>query len=867
LGGWVVVLVAALTVAVAWRAVPRAVAMGPSAVAKLGVTLDGTMLPDSDGTARAVFADGGPLILILLITCPFLLVVAWRLRVRGNYGQSPIGPPYRFVPVFGCLVLGLSLSAMAFYVVDDREQQELRDAWGRRATSVASLISGAIEARIDSVSFLRDFLASSDHVTPAEFRHFVTETLRRHPEIHSYSWAPPARLGAVTGDNDRLTPRFADAYPIVMAQPAAREGALVGLDLASCSPLLAVLEESRDNGKITVAPDCLGASEDRDHVDVMIVAPVYRPVAPRDTVASRRADLAGFVIAQLAVSKVCEGVLAGVDGVAFDVEMYDTTSPAHERILHGEANRVAGEAAWAASGAGGERIFVLEAAKAKWLLTLRPGDERDFALAHWLPVAVFATGIFLTLVLAGYLATVLRRTSDLRESNAAMHEALERERASMTALEATMQHLEVAMQEAQAATKAKSEFLANMSHEIRTPMTAIVGFTEILASTCAATCGGGGSHACNEHVATVRRNADYLLAIINDILDISKIEADKLDIEHASCSLVALTAEIQSLMKVKADAKGLTFDTAFDGAIPETIRTDPNRLKQILINLVGNALKFTERGAVQLRVRYVAPRKGAYSCDRSPFLQFEVIDTGIGMTPEQIGKLFQPFTQADTTTTRRFGGTGLGLTISKRLAQYLGGDISLESNLGRGSTFRVWITTGPLEGVKWIDSFLPAAPVTRPDTTKSADEIRLDGCRILLAEDGPDNQRLVKFVLEKVGASVVIAENGKIAVLLVAETQIKGDAAAGEAGFDAILMDMQMPVMDGYQATKQLRRQGYVGPIVALTAHAMATDRPQCIEVGCDDYESKPVDRKRLVATLARHIAQSRQAIARTAHP
>jgi len=236
---------------------------------------------------------------------------------------------------------------------------------------------------------------------------------------------------------------------------------------------------------------------------------------------------------------------------------------------------------------------------------------------------------------------------------------------------------------------------------------------------------------------------------------------------------------------------------------------------------------------------------------QSSMLQFDVIDTGIGMTEQQVGRLFQAFTQADASTTRKSGGTGLGLMISKRLAEMLGGDITVESKPGEGSTFRVTITTGSLDGVKMIADPL-AATVLTPETSAapSADQPVLHDCRILLAEDGPDNQRLIVHVLKKAGAEVTVKENGRLAAdaaLAAMNRRREGDP---ERPFDVILMDMQMPVMDGYEATGLLRQKGYAGPIIALTAHAMASDRQKCIDAGCDDYANKPIDRRKLIETI-----------------
>ena len=392
-----------------------------------------------------------------------------------------------------------------------------------------------------------------------------------------------------------------------------------------------------------------------------------------------------------------------------------------------------------------------------------------------------------------------------------------------------------ARDQAEAGTKAKSEFLANMSHEIRTPMTAILGYSEILSADLV-------NQQQQEAARTIRKNGEYLLDLINDILDLSKIEAGKLGVERVKCSPRDVLSEVVSLMRVRAEAKNLCLQVEYDGPLPEEIRSDPTRLKQILINLTGNAVKFTETGRISLVARLLDSESD------TPKFQIEVADTGVGMTDEQVAMLFVPFQQADSSTTRRFGGTGLGLAISKRLAQKLGGEISVESTLGKGSRFTVIVDTGPLDDVEWVARPVDApVPDERPKHCLPKNG-QLD-CRVLLAEDGPDNRRLISFLLEKAGAEVVLAENGLVAHDLA--------LAAWEAGtpFDAILMDMQMPVMDGYVATRKLRAAGYTGPIIAATAHAMSTDQAKCLTAGCNDYLPKPIQRERLISLVAKYAS------------
>ena len=394
-----------------------------------------------------------------------------------------------------------------------------------------------------------------------------------------------------------------------------------------------------------------------------------------------------------------------------------------------------------------------------------------------------------------------------------------------------------AKEAAEVSTRAKSEFLANMSHEIRTPMTSILGFSDILIEILKDQEQLDAAH-------TIKRNGEYLIEIINDILDLSKIESGKCEVEQIECKPCQLLDEVVELMQVRANGKGLPLTIRYEGPMPQRIQSDPTRLRQILINLVGNAIKFTEVGKIQIVARILDADSDA------PKMQCDVVDTGIGMTAKQRDNLFQPFVQADSSTTRKFGGTGLGLTISKRLAQMLGGNVTVESTAGQGSVFSATLATGSLNNTAMCEHASEGEYCIAQKKDPRALELELD-CRVLLAEDGPDNQRLISFVLKKAGADVTVAENGQIALDHALAARNDG------APFHVILMDMQMPVLDGYQATIQLRQNGYSGSIVALTAHAMTHDCQKCLDVGCDGYQTKPIDRIQLIETVAEYAQKS----------
>ncbi len=393
----------------------------------------------------------------------------------------------------------------------------------------------------------------------------------------------------------------------------------------------------------------------------------------------------------------------------------------------------------------------------------------------------------------------------------------------VTEREAAMRALDHARKIADRANNMKSSFLANVSHEIRTPMTAILGCADLLLDAQTT------STERIDFTQTIRKNGEHLLGILNDILDISKIEAGRLKIEMIEVRLTEIVDEVIDLMQVRARDRAVALTVVRDGPeIERLIRTDPLRIRQILINLIGNAIKFTERGSVTVFVR--ANPDGDRLC-----AEVEVKDTGIGLSPEQIKVLFQNFEQGDSSTARRFGGTGLGLAISQRLARMLDGTIEVQSTVGEGSSF-TFAFNAPLSA-----NFVEASPSAN---TPAPPLVRLDHRRVLLVDDSHDNQRLVSTILRRAGAEVEVAADGRKALDAVA-------LSASKREFDVILLDMQMPELDGYATARELRSSGYRGRIIALTGNAAEDDRGRCLDAGCDEYSVKPIDRARLLSLCA----------------
>lgn len=399
-------------------------------------------------------------------------------------------------------------------------------------------------------------------------------------------------------------------------------------------------------------------------------------------------------------------------------------------------------------------------------------------------------------------------------------------------LKESIESAHVIAEEALHATNAKSQFLANMSHEIRTPMNSIIGFSDILTEENL-------SEQQHKYVEAVRNSASHLLQLINDILDFSKIEAGKLHTEIIDFPLSQFIMEVDSMIRPMAVNKKLKFEILQCSSLPMIIKSDPSRIKQCLINLITNAIKFTSHGHVYLNVY-------TEKSDSSDFIRFDIEDTGIGIPEDKIGMIFDPFSQADGSTTRKYGGTGLGLSITKQLTEILNGRISVKSTLGKGSTFSISIPAGiNIDSQPQMDKYEYANSINIKDNQRSLSLTHHSG-KVLVAEDNPSNQMLISLLLKKIGMTVILAQDGLIAIEKVQKEN-----------FDLILMDIQMPNMNGYEAVKKIRAMGYKVPIIALTANAMDGDRDKCVKAGCDDYLTKPIKQHELFSILNKFMSHS----------
>ncbi|MCH7527015.1 MAG: response regulator, partial [Planctomycetes bacterium] len=424
---------------------------------------------------------------------------------------------------------------------------------------------------------------------------------------------------------------------------------------------------------------------------------------------------------------------------------------------------------------------------------------------------------------------VQKRTADLTEVNGQLlQEIAERIR--------TERELQVAKEAAEEANRAKTEFLSRMSHEIRTPLTVILACAEMFAE------GEMSGHGWSDCVETVKRNGRHLLGLVNNVLDVSKITTGKMEVESIDCDLTEMLNEVKSVATYEARAKGVEVRLDIDPHVPRWIVTDPTKLRQILLNLTGNAVKFTEQGTVHLSASLLAPNRrgglgGASAADCAGIVRFAVQDTGIGIESDKLSAIFDAFSQADSSITRRYGGTGLGLTISKGMADLLGGTLGVQSELGRGSKFTLELPYQPAEKSAMHE---PA----RPEGGRAGDA-RLSDVEILIADDCDDVRRVMEVLLSNAGARVTSVASGRAVV-----------ERAADNDYDVVLLDIHMPDLDGISAVTQMRRRGVRAPVLAVTADATADSRRRCLEAGFNEFMFKPFQSDELVSKIRSTLDQ-----------
>lgn len=672
----------------------------------------------------------------------------------------------------------------------------------------------------------------SPEVSQGDFRSVAEDILNRHSNIQALEWIPRVihqdrerfeasrrgdypgfeiREAAESGVMHRAAERD-EYYPVSIVVPDKTNERAQGFDLASNQVRLATLRDSAKSGELRIS-GVIQLVQDDDPVNAFLgFNPVYSGDPTTET--QRLEMLRGFV---LGVYRIPDIVAASMmDGPATGIEMHlmDDTNANESMPLYHHHSRTGQEAQDQYTYS---RTLDVIGSRV-WSVHARTTPIFDAPLTSSAPILVRVGGIAITFLLAWYIVYINQRNQLLND--------LVQERT---------QELLLSKNEAERAGNAKAEFLANMSHEIRTPLNGIMGITQLLDETKL-------TSEQQDYMGTIRESSDHLLAVINDILDFSKFEAGKLQKESIDVDVGSLVRGVVDMVVVKGWEKGIDVICKVDPPIDSYLKSDPNRLRQVLLNLVSNALKFTESGSVTVSVKRISGSPEELD------LRFSVRDTGIGIPKDTQESIFHAFEQADLSTTREFGGTGLGLAISHRIVRVLGGELEVESTPGEGSEF--YFTTrfqrsGPLPKNGSLRKKSDVRQNTVSRTADSSEALSNRG-HILVAEDNNVNQKIVSKLLEVLGYSCALAHNGEQAV-----------AMASEEHFDLVLMDCEMPIMDGYEATRVIRSlAGNAGKIaiVALTANAMEGVQEKCKQAGMDDYLSKPLQKMDLEEVLGRYI-------------
>ncbi|MEZ6242565.1 MAG: CHASE domain-containing protein [Phycisphaerales bacterium] len=743
----------------------------------------------------------------------------------------------RAVRLYGAtiLVVGLCLvgTLIAWRAARLAAERDVATRYRRDSMQVRGAISDELLSHEEALRTARGLFVASEEVTPREWRDFLDTTalIRNHPDVAGIAYVQyvPAReletfVDAVRREGAEAfrvwerpdaSPRDPDdpLYVIRYHEPEELNRPAWGLNVASTPQNKRVYDDARDRNTLRASPPLRLVQDEDAQWGFVLAMPVYEHGLPTDTVPERRLAIKGWVATPVFMSKFFE-TLWRPAWDQFRIRMTDQDGTE----IYDSSNGAAGGVNLSHSD---ESVFVMHhhlgVDGRRWTLTLtpsRPGVIRaDYSQAS----RTLMLGVVLAALVGVIVSMIARTRGRARQIAETMTATLRLSEARQRALTA----------QAEASNRAKTEFLANMSHEIRTPMTAILGYSDILEERLGSSTD---EPLVRESLTAIQRSGRHLLAIINDILDLSKIESGRLSFEKKPCEIARIVLEVVDSMWVRSSQKGLHLDAELRTPVPDRVMADPQRVRQILINLVGNAVKFTDEGRVVVRI----------GVERD-MLRLDVEDTGVGLNSEEAARVFVPFEQADTSPTRRHEGTGLGLTISRRLARLMGGDIELSSRAGYGSTFTFTLPLESVEGSAMLDRL--ERPI-EAETAAAPSMMRVLHGHVLVVDDGPDNRRLIGHVLSRAGLEVEMVESGVEAI----ERLTRGDT------FDLILLDMQMPVLDGYETARRLRELGVRIPVLALTAHAMPGDRERCLDAGCDDYETKPIDRASLLGTIAHLI-------------
>jgi len=745
----------------------------------------------------------------------------------------------RYLAVVVVLMISLGTWGVAYLAVCRSSLARQHKQIVVQATRIRNDIQNRFEDYEVGIEFGRAYINSSDSVSRDGWSRFYnTQKVENYfPGVWGYGYvvvvepgegedfvarmrregAPEYAIHAHPGfDSEGIDTKYIIAYD----EPASRNRGVLGLDVSARPENRRVYDEARDTGKIRVSDPIRLFQGGVSEWGLVFAAPVYAHGDVPTTIKERQSEIVGWVATSVGLDRFFQ-VEWNENWDNFDIHI-DTApsddSSTVQRIFDADPNMDH------TTHAMDQRTHIaLGIENLSLVMGITPKRLPNPWVSSRASVAVLVAGFLLT-----GLFTMITWSVSRTKSRAILIAR------SMTISIRQSEHRQrILAIEADSANRAKTEFLANMSHEIRTPMTAILGYSELLEENITPKTRPG----CIEAIDAIQRSGKHLMMIINDVLDLSKIESGKLGVDKADCVVLEMVRDVYSSFRMSAAQKGLDLRVEFATAIPTRVSTDAYRVRQILINLIGNAIKFTSAGGITIEL-------GA----DEECVRFSIKDTGEGIEGAKIEELFDPFEQLDQSASSACVGTGLGLTISRRLSRMLGGDIEVESVKGVGSSFILSIPADCPPGTEWTSRLDDLSISRSAEPWARASDLEEIGGSILLAEDSVDNQKLIRRMLEKVGLCVEIVENGQRVL----------ERMSTEHRFDLILMDMQMPIMDGYSATGELRKRGVRLPIVALTAHAIEGSRQRCLDAGCDAYVAKPIDRQYLYETISRLILRSR---------
>ncbi len=736
-------------------------------------------------------------------------------------------PYWATLIVFALTLAGTAgISIYEYRISDDRAVQAFQETMQSSGQNIIE----KLRTYENALTTVRGFVDASESVTCAEWDTFFESSslTKQYPGAYGFSYirrVKPESVSDFLRASRKDIPQFeihyppnadqightGDLYVVQYTAPDTNHSSL-GLDLASKSANKRVYDLAARQNAVAMSRPMHLYQGARSEWGVVLAMPLYSQDPSLFSPEQREENVVGWVACPIGLNTFFQSEWDNAWD-DYHISMYSSDNTASGTEVYTSKTKdshtdTSCEYMVDTSFSFGGQMFVLSMCSKDSSVIVPDYAKANLALAVSGFFTVLLTGIVFASSRTGIGARrmALEMTLSLRERDA--------------------QH-RILIERANAANVSKSGFLANMSHEIRTPLTAVLGYTEVLGDQLRDKASEKDLY---RSLNCIQRSGEHLRSIVNDILDLSKIDAGKIDISSSRCCLPDLIREVVDTFRDRVQKKNLSIETCVESPIPEYLSTDGLRIRQILINLVGNAIKFTDSGSITISIRFADGK-----------LAFTVRDTGIGIHPDTIDALFHPFEQADNSFTRRHEGTGLGLSISRKIARLMHGDIAVESKPGSGSAFTFWFPAKVEDDSPMVESI--SGLQISPEITETSRVERVCG-RVLLVEDGVDNQRLISHFLRRAGLEVEIASNGKIALEMLEQ----------DGAFDVVLMDMQMPVMDGYTAARTLRDQGNTIPIIALTAHAMQGDREKCINAGCSDYLTKPIDRNLIISKIAEYI-------------